>query len=159
MEQSRFAVPNPPEWYNARVVVADDGPITVTTFGADGVACRAAVSPAWALALAGKLIEAAGRRLQVPAMSDTVAVSFEITGLERCHRGAVVATFGLRLSVDGIEIGTSGWQLADLGEHFETRAPRHRGADGRWVPSLDLPPELMTAVAAEVLAALELSVT
>ena len=92
-------------------------------------------------------------------MIDTAAVSFEITGLERRQRGAVVATFGLRLSVDGIEIGTSGWQLADVGEAYETRAPRHRGADGRWVPSLDLPPDLMQAVAAEVLGMLGFSVT
>ena len=92
-------------------------------------------------------------------MSDTVAVSFEVIGLERCHRGAIVAVFNVRLVVDGIEIGTHGWQLADLGEHFETRAPRHRGAGGRWVPSLDLPPDLMQAVAAEALRMLELSVT
>ena len=65
MEQSRFSVPDAPEWYNARVVVADDGPITLTVFSEDGVACRAVVSAPWALALAGKLVEAAGRRLQV----------------------------------------------------------------------------------------------
>ena len=92
-------------------------------------------------------------------MIDTAAVSFEITGMERCHRRATVAVFNVRLVFDGVEINTYGWTLEDRGECYATSSPRHRGANGRWVPSLDLPAELIQAVANEVLGLLGSPVT
>ena len=71
---------------------------------------------------------------------------------------ATIATFGVVLIIEGIEIITAGWSVERRGADFEVASPHHRTAGGRWNASLELPAELFDAIGAEVMAVMGVAV-
>jgi hypothetical protein len=91
----------------------------------------------------------------VPAEPETQAVAFEVIGVESVNRGRLIGLAIVDVEIAGVGLRLQGVQIlrgADGG--LECRAPvwRHPSS-GRWLPGLILPPELSTALAADVLAA------
>ena len=88
-------------------------------------------------------------------MTDTMPVTFRLTGLERIHApGKLVALAVVELEIGGAVLTLQGVQVLRLPNgQTECRAPCFRSSTGRWLPAVMLPPGLASALAAEVLAA------
>jgi len=81
-------------------------------------------------------------------MTDTASIEFELISVEPCRREPVRAVAAVRLAIEGIELTIAGFTLEARGTAVSVIGPRHRDPiSGAWCPSLDLPDELMAAIA------------
>jgi hypothetical protein len=85
--------------------------------------------------------------------ADSVPVSFEVVGIERCDRGRLIGLAIVALDVAGASLVLQGVRIErDRGGGLTCAAPTWRHPkDGRSLPCLLLPPELTDAIAAAVL--------
>ena len=92
----------------------------------------------------------------VKMMTDTVGVEYTVRGVERVHnRGSLIGLAVVEIEIAGVAITLQGVQVicTATGRH-ECRAPVFRHpASGTWLPGVVMPPELSSALAAEVLEA------
>ena len=85
---------------------------------------------------------------------ETVPVAFTVCGVERVNgRGTLVGLAVVEVDVTGVVLTFQGVQVVRTPAGLECRSPvwRHPGR-GQWLPGVMLPPELATAMAAEVVA-------
>ena len=85
--------------------------------------------------------------------AETEIVRFEVCQVERVERGRLIGLAVVSLDIAGVELTLSGVQIMrGTNGTLECRAPvwRHPRS-GEWLPGVLLPPELASALAAEVL--------
>ena len=79
---------------------------------------------------------------------DTASIEFELISVEPCKREPVRAVAAVRLSIEGVELVANGFTLEVRAGKVSVIGPRYRHpVTGAWCPSLDLPDELMAAIA------------
>ena len=84
---------------------------------------------------------------------ETATVSFTLLGLERARdRGRLLGLASVEILLAGIAVTLQGIRIIyDPDGSLLVQPPRFRHPDGHWLPAVILPPELATAIAAEVL--------
>ena len=85
-------------------------------------------------------------------MSETVAVEFTVTGIERVKAGALIGLANVDLEIAGIRLTLQGIQIlqARTGGLY-VNAPKFRDTAGTWRSAAVLPDTLRDALGAEVL--------
>lgn len=84
---------------------------------------------------------------------ETATVSFQVIGVEIVRgRGRLLGFAAVVLEIGGVEIRLQGVQIvrADDGS-LKCLPPTYKHLDGRWLPSVVLPPDLSAALATEIL--------
>jgi hypothetical protein len=95
--------------------------------------------------------------LETPATADrdTATVSFTLLGLERARdRGHLIGLASTEILVAGVAVTVQGIRIIyEPDGSLLVQPPRFRHPEGHWLPAVVLPPELASAIAAEVLEA------
>lgn len=86
---------------------------------------------------------------------ETATVSVTLLGLERARdRGRLPGLASAELLRAGVAVTVQGIRLLyEPDGSLLVQPPRYRHPDGHWLPAVILPPELASAIAAEVLEA------
>ena len=89
-------------------------------------------------------------------MTDTVPVRFEVLGVERLTgAGRVVALANVLVEVAGVSFELQGLRVVKEARGIGVETPQFRHPrDGRYLPTVILPPELFDPIGREVLEAL-----
>ena len=61
-------------------------------------------------------------------------------------RGTLKWLFDVQIDIQGVEIDVRGFQGRERRGAISIRAPQFRGGDGRWLPALILPDNVMSAI-------------
>ena len=61
-------------------------------------------------------------------------------------RGTLKWLFDVQIDIQGVEIEVRGFQGRETASAISIRAPQFRGGDGRWLPALILPDNVMSAI-------------
>ena len=61
-------------------------------------------------------------------------------------RGTLKCLFDVQIDIQGVEIEVRGFQGRELRGAISIRAPQFRAGDGRWLPALILPDNVMSAI-------------
>ena len=87
--------------------------------------------------------------------SETATVSFTLLGLERARDGGrLLGVASAELILAGVAVTVQGIRIIyEPDGSLLVQPPRYRHPDGHWLPAVILPPELASAIAAEVLEA------
>ena len=101
-------------------------------------------------------MQPADTAFETPATDrETATVSFTLLGLERARdRGRLIGLASAEILVGGVAVTVQGIRIIyEPDGSLLVQPPRFRHPDGHWLPAVVLPPELASAIAAEVLEA------
>lgn len=89
--------------------------------------------------------------------SETATVSFTLLGLEHARdRGRLLGLASVEILLAGVAVTVQGIRIIyEPDGSLLVQPPRFRHPDGQWLPVVILPPELASAIAAEVLGAFQ----
>lgn len=92
------------------------------------------------------------RVMTTPSTPETVPVNLEVIGVEAVRdRGALVGLAIVELDVAGVVMTLQGVQVVQTAAGIAVRSAVFRHPkSGKWLPGVLLPPELASAIAAEV---------
>jgi hypothetical protein len=87
------------------------------------------------------------------AMTETIPVEYRVLGVERAiGTGRLLALANVEIDVAGVVLRLQGVQVRRGTKGLECSAPVWRHPHlGRWLPAVTLPPELLRAIAVDVL--------